>query len=335
MRSLLEKAIVHLLNEDNDAAVSLFHQFMVERARQIHNSLRQGDEVVLSEGWDDEIASEQYFADGDLEDLEDHPGEDTDGDMSPIGGLEGTDDVAGDDCDVDGMGGDDMEGMDGDVDGMDGDESVSSKLDDIEDQLEALTREFEAMMAEIDGEEGDEGAEGELDDLDFGGEEDGDDVEAESDTEVEPDGEVDSEAEETVGESAEMDEEELDDITESVIAELEKVLVGNMTTDGEEVGDGGKIKNGNDKSTLTMKKANADDANPKTLVSKQSQHTGYERETPPVTPKPVKLKSRQKTNDTTGKAGAMKSVPKGGDSSALLNKDFAGIAKKNTKSVID
>jgi hypothetical protein len=226
----------------------------------------------------------------------------------------------------------DMEGMD--VDGEE-DGSVSSKLDDIEDQLEALTREFEAMMAEIDGDEGEEGAEGELDDLggDFGDE---GDVEAESDTEVEPDGDVESEAEETVGESAEMDEDEaLDDITESVIAELEKVLVGNMTTDGEEVGDGGKIKNGNDKSTLTQKKANADDANPKTLVSKQSQHTGYERETPSVTPKPVKLKSRQKTNDTTGKAGAMKSVPKGGDSSALLNKDFAGIAKKNTKSVID
>jgi hypothetical protein len=333
MRSLLEKAIVHLLNEDNDAAVSLFHQFMVERARQIHNSLRQGDEVVLSEGWNDEIDSEQYFADGDLEDLEDHPadGEETDGDMSAISGLEGSDDVAGDDMGDMGAEGD-MEGMD--VDGEE-DGSVSSKLDDIEDQLEALTREFEAMMAEIDGDEGEEGAEGELDDLggDFGDE---GDVEAESDTEVEPDGDVESEAEETVGESAEMDEDEaLDDITESVIAELEKVLVGNMTTDGEEVGDGGKIKNGNDKSTLTQKKANADDANPKTLVSKQSQHTGYERETPSVTPKPVKLKSRQKTNDTTGKAGAMKSVPKGGDSSALLNKDFAGIAKKNTKSVID
>jgi hypothetical protein len=108
-----------------------------------------------------------------------------------------------------------------------------------------------------------------------------------------------------------------------------------MTTDGEEVGAGGKIKNGNDKSSLTQKKANPNDANPKTLASKQSQHIGYERETPSVTPKPAKLKSRQKTNDTTGKADAMKNVQKGGDSSALLNKDFAGITKKNTKSVID
>ena len=35
MRSLLEKAIVHLLNGDQDKAKSLFHKFMVERARAI------------------------------------------------------------------------------------------------------------------------------------------------------------------------------------------------------------------------------------------------------------------------------------------------------------
>jgi hypothetical protein len=330
MRSLLEKAIVHLLNEDNDAAVSLFHQFMVERARQIHNSLRQGDEVVLSEGWDDELGKEEYFADGDLDDLEG-----TDGDMSPLGGEADVDDVEGD------MGGDEIEGeesfdgdMDSEIEGQADEGDTAERLGDIEDQLEELTREFEAMMAEIDGTE--EGEGDDLGDLDMGDESEGDgdlDMgdESEDGTEMEPEAE-----DAMVGEAAEMDEEELDDITESVIAELEKVMVGDMQTDGEEVGaGGGKIKNGNDKSTLPTKKADTKDANPKNLMSKQSEHNSFERETPAVTPKKVGLKSRQTTNDTTGKAGAMKSVPKNGDAGALLNKDFAGMGKKNPKSVID
>ena len=46
MRSLLEKVIVHLLNGDQGKAEALFHKFMVERAREIHEPLRQNDAVV-------------------------------------------------------------------------------------------------------------------------------------------------------------------------------------------------------------------------------------------------------------------------------------------------
>ena len=70
MRSNLEKAIVHLLNEENDKAESLFHKFIVDRARQIHESLRQGEDLVLEEGWDEEITTESFFTEDDLEGLE-------------------------------------------------------------------------------------------------------------------------------------------------------------------------------------------------------------------------------------------------------------------------
>ena len=329
MRSLLEKAIVHLLNEDTDAAEALFHQFMVERARQIHSSLRQGENFVLSEGWDDEINKEEYFADDDLSDVAD----DTDGGMDDMdhgddmsmGGDDMGDDALGDDTDT--MGGDDMGDDSGSMD-MGGD--TDSKLDDIQDQLEKLTAEFEQMMAELDGDNNTE---------DFGGENDlGDDTETddfsgdeeETDGDYSPEGngtEEPDDEEEPVEEAEEMDEEDLDDITESVIAELEKVCIKNETTDGEEVGDGKKIS-GNSKSTLTQKKPNMADAKP--VVTKNVTHSGFERETSPTV---KSMKARK--NTVSGKAtSTQKSVPKGGDSSALLNKDFANL-KANNKSPID
>src|ERR1051325_6006800 len=62
MKSLLEKAIVHLLNGDQGKAEALFHKFMVERAREIHETLRQNQEDVhLNEGWETEVTEEEYF----------------------------------------------------------------------------------------------------------------------------------------------------------------------------------------------------------------------------------------------------------------------------------
>ena len=65
MRTLLEKTIVHLLNGDQGKAEALLHKFMVERAREIHESLRNED-AQLNEGWDNEIQEEEYFDDDDL-----------------------------------------------------------------------------------------------------------------------------------------------------------------------------------------------------------------------------------------------------------------------------
>jgi hypothetical protein len=46
MRSILEKALIALLNEEREKADALFHEFILERSRQIHESLRQGEDFV-------------------------------------------------------------------------------------------------------------------------------------------------------------------------------------------------------------------------------------------------------------------------------------------------
>jgi len=62
MRSILEKALVALINEDKETADKLFHDFVLERSRQIHESIRQGEDFVLDEGLEDSIAVEDMFS---------------------------------------------------------------------------------------------------------------------------------------------------------------------------------------------------------------------------------------------------------------------------------
>src|SRR4051812_19340531 len=134
---------------------------MVERARQIHESLRQNDgsEDSLNEDWDSEIKEEEYFGDDELAD------EPTDGVNSPINGSEDmppADDM--DNAPVDAMaGGDDDASMDdmadmGDDDmgdSMDGEEApgVEGKIDELTDKIDELTAEFDRVMAESQGDE--------------------------------------------------------------------------------------------------------------------------------------------------------------------------------------
>lgn len=69
MRSILEKALIALLNEDKAKADALFHDFILERSRQIHESLRQGEDFVLDESWEQELAIDEMFTEADLEDV--------------------------------------------------------------------------------------------------------------------------------------------------------------------------------------------------------------------------------------------------------------------------
>ena len=191
MRSILERAIVHLLNEEQEKAQALMHKFMVERARQIHESLRQGEEIALTEGWDDEITSEEYFSEGDLDTAEDGAEEIEDASDDLATDLD-TDVDAEVDADVDADLDADLDAdVDADVDadfddeGLEGEGEVEDRLSDIEAQIADLTAEFEAKMAELgddDGEDLDD-QEDAIDDLgtdeafDAGAE--GDDLEAE------------------------------------------------------------------------------------------------------------------------------------------------------------
>jgi hypothetical protein len=136
-----EQLIEHIINDDEAKARALFHQIVVEKSRDIYESLM--DEEYAEEdihaqnpvdAMVDEItADETMQAEGD--DEIDLGGDDM--------GMDGMDDMGGDDMGMDDMGMDDM-GGEGDLE---------SKVMDLESELEALKAEFEALMGDEAGDE--------------------------------------------------------------------------------------------------------------------------------------------------------------------------------------
>lgn len=334
MRSILEKAITHLLNEENEQAQALFHKFMVERARQIHESLRSGEDALL-ESFED-INIDEMFEEGDLTGLEDGSEEGSE-ETASAPEFGGEDDAAGaeGEADVsDEFAADDSAAADLPVDGAEGSEfggedegSTEDRLADLEDQLASLQSEFEAMMggdsADLGGDElgGDDlslGGDLGSDEETMGGEVDGDmDAgEAQDDaSSMEDDMQQapvhESEDDDSDEDDSEELEEEFDDITESVISELEKVMV--TMTDGKEIG-AGKSFSQNSKSPALQKKPNPmTDGKP--VQIKAEEHKGFERETAPA----VKDMKARKNTKKKADAGQSK-VSKEGDKSALINK---------------
>lgn len=340
MRSILEKAIVHLLQEENEQAQALFHKFMVERARQIHESLRSGEDALMESF--DEINTDEMFEEGDLTGLEDDNTDDASAEVPAMGDDSAAPEFGSDDSAADSdasFGGETDETapegdeFGGDEAGVEGEGSNEDRLADLESQLADLQAEFETMM-------GGDSAEGDMDgaadlgglgddmggdvsgdlggDDTMGGEVDGDMNSSETgdmadsmedDMEEAPVHEADESEEETDEET--LEEESFDDITESVISELEKVMVS--MTDGKEIG-AGKSFSQNGKSPALQKKPNPmSDGKPVTI--KATEHKGFERETAPS----VKDMKARKNTKKKGDAG-QSSVSKEGDKSALINK---------------
>lgn len=321
-RSMLEKALIHLLNEEQDKAERIFHQFIVAKARQIHESLRTGDESVLAEGWDDEIASEEYFSEADLADAEDETGDalpdadpmsaptadataSTDADMSAADAADDLTADLGGDAAMDGedMGSDDMGGD------MGGDADLSADVADIKDQLEKLTAEFEQMMASLDvdgdgdhdetdhdmgGDDVAAGAEETTDDFDFGGDDAGSEDEADAGDETASDDDAEGGKDDGDEDEKKVDE-SFDDITESVLAELEKVSA--TLSDGKEVG-AGKAVSQNTNSPIPQKGVNSRQG-AKPVFTKAEEHKGFERETAPT----VKDLPKRKNTRSTAEQG--------------------------------
>jgi hypothetical protein len=400
LKTLLEKAIVCLLNGDEEKAAGLFHKFMVERARQIHESLRQNDgsEDSLNEDWDSEIKEEEYFGDDELAD------EPTDGVNSPINGSEDmppADDM--DNAPVDAMaGGDDDASMDdmadmGDDDmgdSMDGEEApgVEGKIDELTDKIDELTAEFDRVMAEFQGDEpGDDslGDDEPMDDMggdepvdgDMGGENFGEDDLADSDDdsdladrmeddmgddETAPDHQmaegklppwlkkdgkdksskgkdwdkkekVEECGDEEMDESEDMGDDDLSDITESVLAELDKIAYPLGTTEHKGIGANtapSNITSAGQKSPIPHHNV-MDRIKGEPVMTKGPTHKGYARETPPTTRGHEALvKNVRKGNQRNSYKDTMETVPANGPSDSLLHKDFAG-GPKPTKSIVD
>lgn len=133
-----EQLIEHIINDEEDKARALFHQIVVEKSRDIYESLM-----------DEEYAEEAVGGDAVESMVDEISMDETDG----IG--EGEDDDM-DAMDMGDMGDDDM--------GGEGEGDLEQKVMDLESELEALKAEFEQLM-------GDEGDDMEMDAMDMGDEE--------------------------------------------------------------------------------------------------------------------------------------------------------------------
>jgi hypothetical protein len=289
MRSILEQAVIHHLNGDAEQAQELMHQFIVARARQIHESMRNGEDPS-AEGFDQEVVEEEYFSEADMSELTDGEGEEADANPFGAEAEEGEAD------DANGMGGNfDVE----EPAEMGGEEApaqdVEERMEDLLASLEGLADKFEEMLGQDGGlddgaDEGDqfgfdaEGSEPEADD-------------AAAAVGLEDDMGPEAGAEDEI-------EEGFDDLAESVVSELEKINI-DLSTDGKEIA-AGKTFAQQGKSTLPQKSIAARQGGEPVRL-KSTNHVGFERETAPG----VKdLKKRRNNVKTANSALSSVAAPK-------------------------
>ena len=162
--SKYEKLIEYIINDEEDKARQLFHEIVVEKSREIYESLMDEDEMYeMGHGYvgGDPVESLVDEVTGDEEGMQEAADDDMDMDMDMDADMGAElDDVEGD------MGAMDAE-MDAEQD-MEGD--IQDRVMDLEDALDELKAEFDTLMA-------DEG------DADMGDADDEDSAEDEEDVE--------------------------------------------------------------------------------------------------------------------------------------------------------
>ena len=174
-----EQLIDLIINEDEDKARALFHDIVVEKSREIYESMISMDEEMMDapvEGLLDEISAEEQGMTEEEDEFADIEMDDGESDMEV-------------DLDADDMGDEEGEG------------DLEDRVVDLEDKLDELMAEFEELMGQEGGEEG--GEEGGMGDEegsgDFGDE---DMMEAKDDDELEESEEL--EEEETLEEAVQL-----------------------------------------------------------------------------------------------------------------------------------
>lgn len=195
-----EKMLELLVNEDKEAAQELFHEIVVEKSRDIYESLLE-DETDVDETADEEVDESDDDLDESDDDLDEATDEEVDESDEEVDEnfdldefeVEADDDMGGDPTDdmMADLGMDD-EGEEGE-EGEEGD--MEDRVEDLEDALEDLKAEFEKMMAGDD--------EGDMDDMD-----DEEEPEEEAFAYEAADEEVEEAADEEVDEASEEEVEE-------------------------------------------------------------------------------------------------------------------------------
>ena len=160
-----EQLIDLIINENEEQAKALFHDIVVEKSREIYESMMDEELDEAKEEDDEEEAIEESKEEDEEEEL-DEGFDGMDEGHDEVGGL--LDEI---DAEEQGMTEEEDEFADIEMDGEEGDEQPEGDLEDrvvdLEDKLDELMAEFEEMMA---GEEGEEHMGGEED---LGGEEGG------------------------------------------------------------------------------------------------------------------------------------------------------------------
>jgi hypothetical protein len=136
--SKYEQLIEYIINEQEDKARELFHQIVVEKSRDIYESLI--DEQDLEEVGGNEVESMVDEITGDeegMQEAEDDMGDDEED-------MDAGDDMGDDEEDMD-MDADDDMGGDDDM-GMGGGDDMENRVMDLEDALDELKAEFDALM---------------------------------------------------------------------------------------------------------------------------------------------------------------------------------------------
>jgi hypothetical protein len=351
MRSILEKALIALLNEEREKADALFHDFILERSRQIHESLRQGEDFVLDESWEKELAADQMFTEADLMGEDDDMG---DSDADTVEEAEGDDEavVASDDAaeDSEEDAADDSaedSAMDSAED-MEGEEDLEDRVDDLEAELFRLAAEFDQLVAgedetvdavrgDLEGEEfGEVGGEDEtLDPSMSDGFGDEDEVAEEGFDSLgegksfkrnnDDDADDKKQQDKDRRKAREEKKKGSEDLGESTTSELPKVSV--KMADGVE--QGGKSFTQNKKSPGLQPKLGDRALKGEPVKTINKTHSGFEKETAPKVDDQKYVKAR----NTKAKAqDGREKVSKEGDKSAELNDPM--LSGANDKSLI-
>ena len=242
-----EQLIEFIINEDEAKARELFHSIVVEKSREIYESLI--DEEDLAEVGGNEVESMVDEITSDEEGMDE--GEEFGGDD------EGGDDMGGDDVELDG--GDDMGGDDFGGDDMGGEGDIEDRVMDLEDALDELKAEFDALMGQEAGEPehadmgGDDMGGADLGGDDFGGDEGNEDLMYEDEEEEDDEEEV----EESIQEAKSKKEEMLKDKKAKKMTEAEWIReyvekIGDVYGQEPAKGEGNEVGNGG-KATVTPK----------------------------------------------------------------------------------
>lgn len=320
MSEKLSKVLDLLIAEDREEAAKALNEWFAEQQKAVTAKLLESEEVEESE----EVTEGEELEEGVTITI------DTDGDDVTVeeAGDETVDEFGGEEV----VDGDDVEAevdgeeVVGDDDSAVEDLTVDERVEDLEAQLEALRAEFAALM----GDDAEEAAEDEGEEEIVDG--DSDEEETEGDDEVEEAIAPGVPGKKTTfvqksgidfgGNQKVREDEEFDDLAESADHHLEPVAAAKLKTEGEQAGNGKKVKV--DKQSPVPERDPVDRLGGDPVEIKGKTHKGYARETAPtVVGGNEKFKNSQKTP---------KKISKEGDKSAELNK---GPAPDKSKSPIN